>query len=68
MTITTETKGSRKAILSRTAGGFVLWVGYTTNGTDDIPAMWFKGHSTCCNEYKKLSAALVQMNKFLNKN
>lgn len=60
-------KGSKRASVQALNGKFVAWVGYADQSEGTIPARFFKGFSTCSNEYKTEKAAIAAIEKFLAK-
>lgn len=65
--MTTLTNKSRMATVQIQNGKFVVWVGYADQNEGTIPARWFKGFTTCSNEYKSEKAALAAAQKFIQK-
>lgn len=61
------TKGSKRASVQVQNGEFVAWVGYADHIEGTIPARFFKGFSTCSNNYKTEAAAVKAVQKFLNR-
>jgi hypothetical protein len=59
-------KGGKRASVELQNGRYVAWVGYDADGKGDtIPARFFKGFSTCSNEYKTEAAAVKAVERFL---
>lgn len=65
MTTQEFSKASKRATINAVNGGFEVWVGYSDSVEGTIPARFFKGFSTCSNEYKSHAAAIKAVNKFL---
>lgn len=59
-------KGSKLATIEVQDGRFVVWAGYSDQIEGTIPARFFKGFSTCSNDYKTEAAAVKAVNNFLN--
>ena len=66
-TIREFAKGSKRATVQQHNGEFVAWVGYADQLEGTIPARFFKGYSTCSNNYKTESAAVKACERFINK-
>lgn len=58
-------KGSKLATIQVQDGRFVVWAGYSDQSEGTIPARFFKGFSTCSNDYKTETAAIKAVNSFL---
>lgn len=58
-------KGSKRATINATSSGFEVWVGLADQNEGTVPARFFKGHSTCSQTFKRESAAVSAVAKFL---